>query len=115
MHYNTIRYHKRMAALRGILGGKCVGCGSTESLHIHHRTPGEKAFTLSGRFDSPWDELLAEVTKCELRCADCHKKEHAAKHGLGMYSHQKCRCQICKDAWNAASKRYKAAAKQRRP
>jgi hypothetical protein len=99
--------------MKRILGGQCVGCGSTECLEIHHKIPADKSFTLSLEFDRPWREIENELLKCELRCEACHKLEHAAKHGLGMYSHQKCRCDVCKMAWSVATKRYKQKAKEK--
>lgn len=114
MHYNTNRYHERMGELKRLLGGKCVGCGSIIDLEMHHIDPAAKSFTIANEFDRPWGELLEEVKKCELRCMACHKQEHAAKHGLGMYSHQKCRCEICCAAWSVKTKEYKARARARK-
>lgn len=96
-----------MAILRNLLGGKCIVCGSAISLEFHPIDPELKGFNITPEFDRPWAELLTEAKKCELRCEECHKKAHAAKHGLGMYSHQKCRCDICRDAWNSKTKEYK--------
>ncbi len=107
MHYNTARYHKRMNQMRFLLGGECAKCGAEDALHIHHRDPNDKAFVLSNEFDRPWEELVVELEKCELLCETCHKHEHRAQHGLGMYSHQKCRCAVCKAAWNAKHREYK--------
>lgn len=107
-HYNTMRYRMRMWILRDMLGSVCKVCGVQENLHFHHVRPEEKEFDLSGGFDRPWPQLLEEVKKCELLCRSCHIEVHGPEHGsLTMYSHHRCRCQPCKDAWNSNSTRYK--------
>lgn len=115
LHYNTLRYHRRRAHMLLILGGKCAACDCTEGLEIHHRIPADKSFNISTEFSRPWPEILEELSKCELRCEAHHKEQHAAKHGLSMYSRHRCRCDICRAAVSEAGKRYKATyrAKQR--
>ena len=63
-------------------GGKCQRCGYDKcegALQFHHRNPEEKEFTL-GQInlskDFSIDELLQEVDKCDLLCANCHSEEH---------------------------------------
>ena len=105
--YMKVRYHEKMEKMRGVLGNRCAICFSVDCLEIHHLDPSQKSFTLSGEVNKPWKEILLELEKCELRCENCHKKEHAADHGIATYSHQKCRCDICKSAWNEHSKLYR--------
>lgn len=59
-------------------GGKCEHCGYDKyrgALEFHHKDPsqkdpkGLKAYKLS--------RLFAEVDKCVLLCANCHREEHA--------------------------------------
>lgn len=114
MHYNTTRYHTRRAELVKLLGSACTVCGSIERLQFHHVNPREKRFNIGSEFSRPWDEILDEVSKCTLLCEECHKLEHSAKHGISMYSHHKCRCDVCRREWNEKSRGYKAAAKARR-
>lgn len=54
------------------LGGSCVGCGTTENLDIHHRDAGEKAFYIGRIWSHALPKVFAELSKCELRCHDCH-------------------------------------------
>lgn len=114
MHYNTIRYYKRTAELKRLLGDKCGACGSSGKLQFHHVDPREKSFDLSSEFAKPWGQLLVELKKCVLRCRPCHLKEHAAKHGIGMYTRHKCRCDICRTSWNAYCNKNKKAARARK-
>ena len=59
-------------------GGKCEFCGYNKyrgALEFHHKDPtqkdprGLKAYKLT--------RLFAEVDKCLLLCANCHREEHA--------------------------------------
>lgn len=113
MHYNTKRYHARRAMMIALLGGSCVGCGSADGLHFHHKVPAEKKFNVSTLFSLPWSQLLPELFKCELRCESCHRKQHPPTHGLTMYTHHKCRCEICCAEWARKTKEYKANTKVR--
>ena len=71
---------KKRAALQrrtaiALLGGRCVDCGEADParLHFDHKDPKEKSFTVGlafGRFS--WERIIAELMKCELRCAPCH-------------------------------------------
>lgn len=54
------------------LGGACVGCGTCEALDIHHRNAGEKTFAIGRIWSHAWTKVMAELSKCELRCRDCH-------------------------------------------
>jgi hypothetical protein len=108
--YMLERYRKRRAYAIEKLGGKCVACDNTEALQFHHKDPSTKLFTLAKLSSVAWDRFIAELGKCELRCAECHKKVHPPTHGLTMYSHYRCRCSICKTAWSAYHKKYTSVA-----
>jgi hypothetical protein len=64
-----------------IKGGKCQNCGYNRCLRaltFHHRNPKQKKFelgrgSLGGR---SWSAVLAEATKCDLLCANCHAELH---------------------------------------
>ena len=66
-----------------LCGGKCVKCGYSKNLaafDFHHRNPSEKIFeikmkNLSGQWTE--DEILEEVLKCDLLCANCHRETHS--------------------------------------
>lgn len=58
--------------------GCCVCCGEQrpETLAFHHREPEEKLFGLSDTRALPLSEIKAEITKCDLMCANCHTSLH---------------------------------------
>jgi hypothetical protein len=62
-------------------GGKCQICGYkryTGALEFHHLNNSEKRFELSVRdLTKSWTEIIKEVHKCLLLCANCHREIHA--------------------------------------
>jgi len=61
-----------------LLGGKCERCGYDKyigALEFHHKDPSQKDFQITQSLS--WDRVKAEVMKCELLCANCHREEHA--------------------------------------
>ncbi len=57
----------------------CEVCGENHPacLDFHHRDPREKKFSVSTRRDRPsMSALLAEIAKCRVLCANCHRREH---------------------------------------
>ena len=69
---------KRREYLNGIkMASGCVDCGYRESpvaLDFDHVNPQEKSFTVSTRYlNTSWKKLKNEVSKCVVRCANCHR------------------------------------------
>lgn len=54
----------------------CLDCGYCEhpvALHLDHRDPSEKEFTVSEKLhDLSAERIWAEIQKCDVRCANCH-------------------------------------------
>jgi 5-methylcytosine-specific restriction endonuclease McrA len=72
---------ERLLALRG---GKCQDCGyaaSTAALEFHHRDAKTKEFGI-GNMNGSWARLVAEAEKCDLLCANCHRRRHAESSRL---------------------------------
>lgn len=51
-------------------GRRCVRCGSTHYLHVHHR-----------EHWNPDDPATHEPDNLETLCAGCHRREHPLEHG----------------------------------
>jgi len=81
----TYRYQKKARArLRAELlesrGNACEDCGyyrAAAALEFHHRDPRSKDFTLSSASTKP-ARIWAEASKCDLICANCHRRRHLA-------------------------------------
>jgi hypothetical protein len=76
---------KRKADLRAWLaqykaGLMCAGCGETHpaTLDFHHTDATTKERTLGDAVRAMWSrrKVLAEIAKCEVLCANCHRKRH---------------------------------------
>jgi 5-methylcytosine-specific restriction endonuclease McrA len=78
------RRHSRKQQLIDAAGGRCVECGyqgPAAAFEFHHRDPSTKLFSV-GDFSGPIGRLLDEIAKCDLLCANCHRRRHAALDAL---------------------------------
>ena len=59
---------------------KCIKCGEDHPacLEFHHTNPKEKDFNVSINVRSTYsvNKILKEIKKCEVLCANCHRKLH---------------------------------------
>ena len=70
---------KRKLWAIGYLGGCCYGCGSTfhpAVYEFHHKDPLTKDRDPSKMLQLSLTKLTAELDKCVLLCANCHRLEH---------------------------------------
>jgi len=95
---------QRKQTLIALLGGVCLGCGTTEKLTFDHVFPETKTFDISQRLDWSLEVILPELQKCQLLCLACHGHKTrgengdlaASEHGtISMYNNSKCRCADC--------------------
>lgn len=60
-------------------------CGEHDPavLEFHHRDPEDKEATVSSMLRNmrSWSRILVEVEKCDVLCANCHKRKTAAQFG----------------------------------
>lgn len=84
---NRIRYRARNREnLRALLkAAKCADCGISEFavLEFDHRDPTTKFHEVSdlARGVGSWKTVLAEIVKCDVVCANCHRRRTAARAG----------------------------------
>jgi Zn finger protein HypA/HybF involved in hydrogenase expression len=79
---------KRVAAAKAVVAGylsehPCVDCGEADLLVLdfdHLRDKAECVGALAGR-GAPAARILAEIAKCEVRCANCHRRVTAWRAG----------------------------------
>lgn len=63
-----------------VLGTRaCMRCGYDEhwsALEFHHLDPATKRFNVTAASSQPkqypWEEVVEEIKKCDLLCANCH-------------------------------------------
>lgn len=68
------------------MGGACDGCrrrGPDQIFEFHHIRASEKEFGISedGIMRS-WPRIVAELAKCVMLCANCHREVHAGVRDL---------------------------------
>ena len=76
-HLEKYRLQVRDEAL-AYKGGKCEHCGYDKyrgALEFHHKDPAQKDPAGLRKYNRT--KLFAELDKCVLLCANCHREEHA--------------------------------------
>lgn len=63
----------------------CIDCGETDFrvLEFDHVDPKSKSFGIARAVTDgyKWEKILKEISKCEVVCANCHKKRTAEQFG----------------------------------
>lgn len=82
------RVHQRREAIRRFVWSikeqsQCAECGFTDprALDFHHRDSQEKEESLYRVHIRGWgkERILAEIAKCDVLCANCHRIRHAKR------------------------------------
>ena len=79
------RDERRLDRVYAVVGDACWLCGYTRGaagrrvLDFHHVEPSQKQFTLDRRnaANLSWCRVAAELRKCVLLCANCHREVEA--------------------------------------
>jgi hypothetical protein len=80
---NKKRRKNLQEKLLNYLNGKgCIDCGEKDPivLEFDHIDPGNKEESISKmvrHLTQSWSKILEEINKCEIRCANCHKRRTA--------------------------------------
>jgi hypothetical protein len=55
----------------------CVDCGERDPVVLEFDHLRDKAFVIgSALADKRWQDILAEIDKCEVVCVNCHRRRH---------------------------------------
>jgi hypothetical protein len=93
LHYqdNSEKYRDRLNANRNkrrikfftwLKTKHCIECGEQDFrvLEFDHRDPAEKSFIISEKIaDLSFETLNKEIEKCDILCANCHRKRTATQ------------------------------------
>jgi hypothetical protein len=65
-----------LAGYKAMVG--CKDCGETDPsrLQFDHRNKATKRFKVGANVGYGWASILAEITKCDVRCGPCHTRRH---------------------------------------
>src|ERR1044072_4247109 len=78
--YCIQRWIRRKLDAIAYKGGRCQRCSYDRhyaALEFHHRDPSAKDVQWSKLRLRSWKAILAELDKCDLLCANCHREVHA--------------------------------------
>jgi hypothetical protein len=60
----------------------CTDCGETDPVVLEFDHIGEKRFNIGTAIrDRSWESILAEIAKCGVVCANCHRRRTALRAG----------------------------------
>lgn len=87
------RIHERQRGRREDIRGRlianlsehpCVDCGETDIVVLEFDHVGEKVADVStyANGSRAWTTIAAEIAKCEVRCANCHRRKTLERQGL---------------------------------
>ena len=76
-HHDPVRYQKRREMVNAIkLDAGCADCGYDQhpvALDFDHLPQHKKSFDISRSLTIAWTRILAEIAKCDVVCANCHR------------------------------------------
>ena len=112
--YNLKRYYRVRSECVEALGGKCVRCGTTESLEFDHIDRHTKSFDVGKLLNYSKAKRDSELLKCQLLCTQCHilkgdeyRDQKQVGHGEGLSGKRNCPCKECKARKAEYMKNYK--------
>lgn len=70
-----------------LLAHPCVDCGETDPIVLDaDHVRGKKHFNISAMLQGyAWSAVLEELEKCEMRCANCHRRKTAKEFGYDRH------------------------------
>ena len=64
----------------------CLDCGEADPVVLEFDHVGEKDFAVTRNFaERRWQSILDEIEKCEVVCANCHRRRTAKRRGALRY------------------------------
>jgi hypothetical protein len=67
------KFYDVIDALKDVPCADCGGRFPAVAMDFDHRDPSQKSFDVSTRSKSNLDEIRAEISKCDVVCANCHR------------------------------------------
>lgn len=69
-----------------LLARRCVDCGERDVLVLEFDHIVDKSFMIGRALrERSWPQILAEIEKCEVVCANCHRRRTAKRGGFARY------------------------------
>ena len=85
IYKKKLRDEYRENMIRYLEDKSCILCGESDmrTFEFDHINPDEKNFSISQavRLGYSWSDVMTEIKKCRILCANCHKKHTASQAG----------------------------------
>lgn len=97
-------------------GGKCVACGSIDSLEVDHVDRSTKMMQPAHIWTRALHVREAELAKCQVLCHSCHLAKTLSEvkrdetHGRTTMYRKGCRCEDCRAAHREGARKTRNAA-----
>jgi hypothetical protein len=86
-HAAKLRLTNRTNLIEYLKAHPCVDCGEPDTVVLEFdHVRGEKKTEVSNMIkNTNWTNILLEIEKCEVRCANCHKRKTTRQFGHFAY------------------------------
>lgn len=71
----------REIVIKYLIEHPCIDCGETDPACLDFDHQRDKKYNISNMVTNSIKTLYAEIAKCKIRCASCHRKKTAKKNG----------------------------------
>jgi 5-methylcytosine-specific restriction endonuclease McrA len=67
-------------------GHPCVDCGESDAIVLEFDHVNDKSFDIGRGFrNKNWQEVLDEMSRCEVVCVNCHRRRTARRSGSARF------------------------------
>lgn len=84
--YTTERFRERKKQAVEYMGSQCADCGGRFPYYVfefHHLDPTKKEMQFDELRRRSWKVIVAELAKCVMVCANCHRVRHWQRFDSG--------------------------------
>lgn len=85
----SLAAENRLLLSRYLTDKACVDCGEADPviMEFDHQDPKQKRFAISdAMLRRNWPDIERELAKCEVRCANCHRRKTAREFGYRRHT-----------------------------
>jgi hypothetical protein len=77
---DALRIERGQLILDFLRDHPCADCGEEDPIVLEFDHLADKEFDISqGHVDHAWERVLAEIAKCEVVCANCHRRRTVSR------------------------------------
>ena len=81
-HRDRLQLERTEALLEFFQSHPCCDCGEADPVVLEFDHLRDKEFSIGHKLAvRPWEQIVAEIEKCEVVCANCHRRRTAERRG----------------------------------